>query len=359
MEKEGTLLPPRTSGATGNSLRAKASSSGTTETSTHTPNSYPTCSRCRNHWLKIRVKGHKRFCKYRDCTCEKCSLVAEGQKISALRMAVWRAQVQDEGHVAKQVNQYPKESISVTRRASSALDSGLKARTGNLQSTTPVTPETDSHSMEGSNYSLSAGGRTTFTTPSAPMTCSRSFGESSDSLRSSESFTVTQATALLAPAAPATNSLATEGTGYTPSTGGRTLSVEGCCKALYSSRSPLTDTCGRTLPIAPFPSAAPWVYSTQTEHSSYSLSTGDRMLPTAPFAPAVPWMDSSLIDWSCFAESTAGRSLPTAPSADTNPSQLPQWCGQEFQNRGSMTNVSYEMLLNQYYLNLRCLIKPH
>ena len=87
-------------------FRGHAISSGTTETSTYTPDSYPTCSKCRNHWLKIRVKGHKRFCKYRDCTCEKCSLVAEGQKISALRMAVWRAQAQDEAHVDKQVSQY-------------------------------------------------------------------------------------------------------------------------------------------------------------------------------------------------------------------------------------------------------------
>jgi hypothetical protein len=349
MEREGTLLPPGTSGATGNSLRGTTSSSGTTATTSNTPNTYPTCSRCRNHWLKIRVKGHKRFCVYRDCTCEKCTLVAEGQKISALRMAVWRAQAQDETHVAKQVSQYQKESVIVTHKVPSVLDSALNARIGNLL-----------HYLQSPT-----GGRTQTTAPVATGTDSRSLGETSDSLYSSDSSPVTQATAQVASAAPATISLTIEGSSYPVSTGGRTLpaapvtdflSVEGCCKALCS---PLSSTCGRTLPITPLASTSTWMYSSPTDRSSYTLPTGGRVLTTAPFASAAPWMDSSPIEWSCHTVSTSGTSLPTVPSAESNPLQFSPWCGLEHPYRGSTTDVCYETLLNQYYLNLRCIMKPY
>jgi hypothetical protein len=89
--------------------------------------------------------------------CEKCLLVAEDQKTSTLRMAVWHAQAQDEAHVAKQVSQYPKEGVTVT----SALYSGFKNRIRNLlnslhsptvdrtHATAPVAPTIDSRAIEG------------------------------------------------------------------------------------------------------------------------------------------------------------------------------------------------------------------
>ncbi|RWS03676.1 Protein CBR-DMD-5-like protein, partial [Dinothrombium tinctorium] len=78
----------------------------------------PLCARCRNHGVFLAVKGHKRYCQYKDCFCEDCKITQDRRNIMARQVARTRAQEEDR-RLQKEVPKKPKVSKKELRNQES------------------------------------------------------------------------------------------------------------------------------------------------------------------------------------------------------------------------------------------------
>lgn len=150
------------------------SGSNSASTSSRTP---PNCARCRNHGDKVELKGHKRYCKYRFCGCDKCNLTAERQRVMALQTALRRAQAQDEARAMQLGFDFETKTRSVPPPTASSVQQVLCSMTKLKKDETdaqasPQPPPSHQHQHQPQHPPAQ---------PSPPLPVSRTLDEPCDS----------------------------------------------------------------------------------------------------------------------------------------------------------------------------------
>lgn len=69
------------------------------------------CARCRNHGDRVLLKGHKRHCQYKTCSCEKCLVTKDRQSFIAKEIAMHRYEIKSKSESESSCSQGLKLNI--------------------------------------------------------------------------------------------------------------------------------------------------------------------------------------------------------------------------------------------------------